>query len=344
MQRLEAIFLRDPDDLFLHAVQIFVDDVEKQGRKALFVVQLCVVHVVDRAVHDKIHERGHDGLAPLGEQKLFQAVVAERRIFDIDLADDADFHLLLAAPFHLFEPFEKGAGDLFIAAVPFLVERIENDLHAVLARLVGRACLHFIGLALVIQGHERIPVKNSEREFGQRFEVDGEAAVLFQSRKVQGYDGNVRKFRFERLPYERNVVGRAAAAARLGDHDGGMLHVIFAAFEGVDELSRHAERGIAGVVMDVFEPFVDDGAGVVVQKFEIPAVLIEYFDDDVEMHGKHIRNEDLVGMLHLFGEFRVVLAEICDVFLSFSFHFSASFAPRSRRACCAGVSSRRLSC
>ena len=120
----------------------------------------------------------------------------------------------------------------------------------------------------------------------------------------------MRELAFERLADERDIVGGAAAAARLRDHHGGALGVVLSALQRVDELPRDAEGGVAGIVVNVFEPLVDDGAGVVAEHLDVPPVLAEEIDDDAEVHGKHIRHEDLVRMLHFGGETGIIVAEI----------------------------------
>ena len=338
VQRLEAVLFRDSDDLLLNMVQIFVNDIENRGRDALFVVQLGVVYVVDGTVHHKVHQRGHDRLAPLGEQKLLQMGIAERRIFDVNFADDADLDLLFLTPLHLGKTLEQGAHHLFVLAVPALCKLFADVFHAVGARLVAFPCLQFVRFALVVQRHERIPVKDGVCELQDGFEVHGETAVLFQSRKIEGNDGNLGELRLERLADERDIVGRAAAAARLGDEYRRMLDVVFSALERVDELPRDAQRGEAGIVVNVFEPLVDDGARIVAQKLDVPAVPPQDVDDDSEMHGKHIRHQNFVRMFHFGGEFRVIVAEVrrfAPLYRLFILHPFASFVPRWRRACCA---------
>ena len=129
----------------------------------------------------------------------------------------------------------------------------------------------------------------------------------------------MRELAFERLADEGDIVGSAAAAARLGDENGGVLHVVLAAFEGVDKLPRHAQGREAGVVMDVFQALVDDGARIVAQELDVPAVAAQKIDDDAEVHGQHVRNQNFMRMLHLWGEAGIVVAEVCDFTLLLRF-------------------------
>ena len=224
---------------------------------------------------------------------------------------------------------------LFVRTVLVFVERLANDFQAILARGVGSARFQLVRFALVVQGHEHVPVKDGKREFEDHFQRDGKSAVLFQPRKVEGNDGDFGELRLERLADERDIVGRAASAARLRDHDRRVFGVVFPAFERVDKLPRDAQRGIAGIVVNVFEPLVDDGARIVVQDLYIPAVLAQEIDDDAEMEGKHIGNEDLVRMLHFGRKFGVRIAEIRDGNIFIFFHRNASSVLLWRRAYCA---------
>ena len=164
VQRLEAVLLRQLYDLLLHMVEILVDDSEQRRGGALFVVELRVVDVVHRAVHDEIHQGGDDRFAALGEQELFEVRVAERGILDVNFADDADLDLLLFAARDLCKAFEHFAGDRHIMQVFSPVEGLVHRLHALFARGGGGALFQLVGLALVEQRHERIAVKDGEGE------------------------------------------------------------------------------------------------------------------------------------------------------------------------------------
>ena len=64
--------------------------------------------------------------------------------------------------------------------------------------------------------------------------------------------------------------------------------------------------------MDVFEPLVDDGAPLVVQDFHVVPRAAHHVDEQVEMPGQHIGDEDGVRRLHLGREARIWLCEIGD--------------------------------
>ena len=89
-----------------------------------------------------------------------------------------------------------------------------------------------------------------------------------------------------------------------------MFQIVFPAFERIDKLPRNAERGVTGIVVHVFEPFVNYGAGIVAQQFDIPAVGAQNLHNDAEMHGQHIGNEYLVRALHFHLEFGIFILKI----------------------------------
>ena len=64
------------------------------------------------------------------------------------------------------------------------------------------------------------------------------------------------------FPEKAQVVGGAAAATGLGDEQRCFVEVIFPAFERIHHLADDEQRRIAGVVMDAFEPLLDDAAVV----------------------------------------------------------------------------------
>ena len=57
----------------------------------------------------------------------------------------------------------------------------------------------------------------------------------------------------EGLAQQVDVVGGAAAAAGLGDEQGGVLQVVFAAVQSVQKLADDQQRRVAGVVVDILQ-------------------------------------------------------------------------------------------
>lgn len=170
-------------------------------------------------------------------------------------------------PETLYHPFRH----LFIAEVSLPLERLADLPETILARPFRVPFVHLVGLGLIIKGHQIVSVKNRKCQLQKQGKVYFDAVPLFQAGKIQGHDGDLGELRFQRLAYEGNIVGRAAAAARLRDHHRRPVHVVFPAFERVDILPDDAERGIAGIVVHVFEALVDNGAGIVFQNLHLIA-------------------------------------------------------------------------
>ncbi len=98
-------------------------------------------------------------------------------------------------------------------------------------------------------------------------------------------------------------IGGAAAAAGLGHHQRDVVEVVFAALEGGNHLADGEQRGVADVVVDVFQPFVHDLLPVVGQKLYVVAVGAEGVLQNAEMDFRHVGEEELIGLPHLLGKF-----------------------------------------
>ena len=61
-------------------------------------IEFRIIFRVRRTVQNKRHQRWNDWFAALLQQEIFEVVVGERRILDIDFPNDADpnFRLLAA--------------------------------------------------------------------------------------------------------------------------------------------------------------------------------------------------------------------------------------------------------
>ena len=55
----------------------------------------------------------------------------------------------------------------------------------------------------------------------------------------------------QRLANERDVVGGTAATARLANDHGGLGEVVLAALDGLHDLTRHEDRGVADVIVHI---------------------------------------------------------------------------------------------
>ena len=135
-----------------------------------------------------------------------------------------------------------------------------------------------------------------------------EAAVLLEAREVEAGHRDIGVACLDqRLAEQMDVVGGTAAAARLGDEQGRMLEVIFAAVQRIEELADDQQRRIAGVVVDVFQAQLRHSAAAVAQYLALVAVVAQGVSQQTELGNGHVGDEDGVGLLHLRGEFRVIV-------------------------------------
>ena len=77
------------------------------------------------------------------------------------------------------------------------------------------------------------------------------------------------------LAQQMNVVGGAAAAAGLGDEQGGVVQIILAAVQCVQKLTDDQQGRIAGVVVDVFQAQLCHGTAAVAQDLALVAVVTQ---------------------------------------------------------------------
>ena len=335
-----AVFLREADELSLLCEQPAVGKRKERGRRAPSAVELGVVEIIDDAVQDEVHEGGHDGLATLGKQEIFKMRIAQGGILDVDLPHDAHFDFGLELDGHVLKRIEDILHVARVPGIALVVEGGADILHALLARLGGGALFLFIGLRLIEGAHDEIAVEDGIGELQQKTERDLQPVPLLEARKVQREHGNFGEFRLQRLADERDIVARAAPAARLRDHDRRMLGVVLPALQSVEVLPDDAERGIAGVVVDVLQALVDDGAPLVLQNFHFIAFEAHDVHQKIEMPREHIGDEDGVRRLHGGGKSGIIVCKIDDgsclflllhaLFLSRS-AFCSSMAARSDR-------------
>ena len=181
-RRLEvAVGLNQPNHVALASAQEAVDPPHHSSLRSADAVQLAVKFRVVRAVQQKVKQSRTDDLAALGQQKLLQIVVAQRRVFDIDFSDDADLDFLLFPALHLDkarDDFFHQCGD-FLPAQQLFAEQLLCHLHAVVHRLLAFSRCLFIRDTLVVQRHNQIAAQHAVDCLKQHCDRQREAAGLF---------------------------------------------------------------------------------------------------------------------------------------------------------------------
>ena len=67
-------------------------------------------------------------------------------------------------------------------------------------------------------------------------------------------------------------------------------------------LKDDQQRRIAGVVVDIFQPLIDNSTARRAQQLAVIAVRLQDADEQLEMHGQHVRDKDGMGFLHFWGK------------------------------------------
>ena len=276
------------------------------GHQMVAAVELDVQRHIGDAVFHKAHQAGQVHLAVLAFQELFQVVVAQRRIFDVDFSHHADLDLGNPGDGH------RGVGgadhrELALHVVGVVVDAGVhpplNDADPLFGQGVCGAGVVLIGFCLAAQRNQQVAVKDAGNHLAQQRQGQGQAAVLFQTRKIQRRNGDIAVACLDqRLAQQLDVIGCAAAAARLGDEQRRMVQVILAGVEGVDKLADDQQRRVAGVVMDIFEAQLGHLAAAVAQNLHMIPLAFQRGLHQPELGHGHVGDQDRVGFDHVLGK------------------------------------------
>ena len=103
-----------------------------------------------------------------------------------------------------------------------------------------------------------------------------EAGVTLDTRQVQRDYGNLFHICFlQGTADEADIVRRTASATGLAHDNGGLVQVIFAGQQSFHDLSDYQQRGIAGIVVNIFQTYIHRVLVVIVQYDEIVTAGIE---------------------------------------------------------------------
>ena len=262
-----------------------------------------------QAVQPEIRHSAEHRLKALLDQEVFQMMIAQRRIFHIDLADDADSDLLLLMTRNGRKttddiPVKFLAGAVIIAAK--LILELADQLIDQTVSIPGAA---LIGLDLISQPHHRVAIKESIEQLLAQRQSQRHGVFFLQTREVDRKHRNMRpSFHGQRLAQQEDIVAGAAAAARLGDGQRYFVQVILSALQRRDHLADDEQGRITSIVMYVAEAFLHHFISFIVQHFDMVAARLKDGGKQPEMDGEHARHKDRMGLLHLRGEHSVVHA------------------------------------
>ena len=129
----------------------------------------------------------------------------------------------------------------------------DADFFPFFMELVGGAFPFLIGPGGIQYPHEHIAVNDGLQRFYQHRRRIAEAGIGFHA---VGVDGNYRHLGhsglFQGAADKTDVVGGTAASAGLAHKNGRFVQIVFSRQQRVHDLTDYDQRGIAGVVVDVF--------------------------------------------------------------------------------------------
>ena len=328
----------------LDAVQPMQQTVRAQLHQVLAAIQHPVLALVEDAVLQKAQQSREVDLAALAFQETLEVVVPQGAVFDIDLAHNA--YLDLGDPCHrqggkLF--CHEGERMLHLPGGKALAcqQHTAQPLHPQVHQAVGSARLVLIRGGLVAQGAQQIAIQYAGQGTADQGQRHLEAAVLLQAGEVQAGHRDLRIPRlYQCFAQQMDVVRGTAAAAGLGDQQGGMFQVIFAAVQRIQKLANDQQRRVAGVVVDIFQAQLRHGTAAVAQHLTVIPLVLQRVLQKAELGHRHIGDKDLVGLFHLRGKFRVIILH--GYHPPFPLHGEQlrPVHPRQRTNCAAGYSQR----
>ena len=225
------------DERRLHPLAEFHQSLAENQLGQTAAVEVVILDAVVDFEEHKAHNTRQHVFAVLRPQELFQAVVAQRGIFDVDFADHADARLFLAAALDGVKIIDN-RGEIFahifvgqpLPAVKLLDQRVVPFFN----QCVGRTLLEFVGARLIGDAHDAVAVDQRGDNLAHQRHGQLEAGGTFQTAHVHGDDGHLLQTGFlERFAQQIDVVAGAAAAAGLGDDQRDLIDVVFAGVQRV---------------------------------------------------------------------------------------------------------------
>ncbi len=302
-----------------HRVQVQVESLAHQRIAELVAArtQVVLVPVGDvRPGGHELHDARHHGLAVLRFDDVDHMVVGVRLVFDEDLAYHADAHLAWLV---LQRQRVEGLDDLLeqrlvrqvaLADEParglgmaVMLDGLAHDGVPRLVQLVRTALRHLVWAHAVQAFHQQ--VSDDQRLDGavQQRRRRGEAGVVLDALRGDGDDRDLRVSGVDqRLADQSEVVGRTAHAAGLRDGERGVVRIVLAFQDRVDELSDHHDGRVAGVVVDVFEAGLHVFAAGVLEDVELVAAGADDGFHQREVDRAHLRGDDGVVLPHALAE------------------------------------------
>ena len=293
---------------FFEGTAIPFDDVSAEGVFEIFLEGAIHVFTLEMAVQGSIEEEIKHAarfcFASIGFNRMDDVVRCDGGEFDVDFSDDTDSR----APFDVGEgqPFEifDDPGEVFrILAVGFAFQDGFGRFFLPGAVEGFRAARFFFIGSGPIEAHlEGIAIDYCLDESDAKACGEFEARLGFEALGIQGNDRNLGESCFVQcFMDESDVVGSSAHAAGLAHHEGCLVQVIHARFQGPEEGTDGNDGGIAGIIIDAGKAFVDIRVDWG-QHMDVVAIGSGCSFDQWEVNGGHFRNEDGEVFFHFLGE------------------------------------------
>ena len=132
-------------------------------------------------------------------------------------------------------------------------EAVHDLFHPVGNQPVGRPVLHLIGADLIGDVHDEVAVHHGVDQLAHQRDGEGKAGVGLQA-KLTEITGMYSIRIFSTPCAAGGYSWRRGSAAGLGDEQGDLVRVVAAVLDRVHKLADHQQGGIAGVVVDIFQP------------------------------------------------------------------------------------------
>ena len=187
------------------------------------------------------------------------------------------------------------------------MEPAADGIHPFFGQFLRLPSGNLVGGGLVAQSHDQIAVEDGGDGLAGNGQIHLEAGVLLKAREVQAGHGNVAvACPVQRLAQQMDVVGGAAAAAGLGDEQGGVIQVILAALQSVQKLADDQQGRVAGVVVHILQAQLRHLTAAVAQHFHMIALIFQRRRQHGKMQGQHVGNQDGVGLFHLLSKTGII--------------------------------------
>jgi len=274
-------------------------------------VEVMILDAVVDFEENEAHDAREHVFTVLRAQEFFKPVVAQRRILDIDFADNADagFSFMTALDgVKIIDNRGKVFAHILVGQALSAVELLDKRVVPLLNERIRFALIEFIRARLVGYAHDAVAVDQRRDNLPNERQRQLEAGCAFQTAHVDGNNRNLLKPRFLHcLTQKKNMVAGAAAAAGLGDNQGDLVDVVLAGMQRIEELTDDQQCGNAGVVMNVFQSLCHHVRAAVGQQLGVVAIQTQHLDNQGKMELKHIGHENRVARFpHFAGKFNMI--------------------------------------